>query len=102
MVLKSWETWREDYLRSTAKFEAHMQECDRQRSEDIRLASERHAENQRRLDVQDRMQEKLSRDIEGMRIDLSKQIVRMMWTVASGMAAMGLSMLGFILQHVIK
>ena len=95
-------SWREDYLRSAAKFEAHMDECTRLRAEDIRLAAERHAENQRRLDVQDRMQEKLARDPNEMRGDLSRQLVRMIWTVAGGTITVVLSLIGFIVQHAFK
>ena len=100
--LGEFTSWREDYLRSAAKFEAHMEECTRQRAEDIRLAAERHSENQRRLDVQDRMQEKLARDLNGLSDAMSKQLIRMIWTVGSGMAAVGLSLVGFILQHAFK
>ena len=101
-MVRTWEALREEYLRSTARFEAHIEECTRLRAEDIRVQAERHLENQRRLTVQDQMQEKLAHTLDEMRGDMSKQLVRMIWTVASGLAAVGLSMLGFILQHVIK
>ena len=101
-MMTTWDQWRAEVIRNMAHFEAHVQECERLRREDQITSAERHQENLRRLEAQDRLQERVINDLTSMRGEMSKQFTRMLYAVGGCLISVFLSLLGFIIQHAFK
>lgn len=92
-------SWRENFIGMAARFEAHIQECERIRKEDLAVQEARHLENRQRLDRQDVMIGRLSDDVHTSGEKISKQLFHSIATVLGVLIAMVASLAGFVITH---